>query len=131
MNDALKNQWVEALTNGSYLQARGMLRSLDNKYCCLGVLCDLYQKQNPETSRWEFTEQTDGRYVSQWVFIHDHFTATHPSLDTGLDNWLRNLVGLHIYEEGQLVMSNDCGTPFSKIAEIIKSFDRQPDETRD
>lgn len=33
-------KWVDALRSGQYKQGQGQL-SVDNKYCCLGVLCDV------------------------------------------------------------------------------------------
>jgi hypothetical protein len=43
MNKEIKKLWVEALRSGEYKQARGRLRDED-KFCCLGVLCDLHAK---------------------------------------------------------------------------------------
>lgn len=40
MNQEVKKLWVDALRSGEYQQGKGSLRN-DNKYCCLGVLCDL------------------------------------------------------------------------------------------
>ena len=40
MKPELKKKWLEALKSGRYKQGQGMLRAED-KYCCLGVLCDL------------------------------------------------------------------------------------------
>lgn len=36
-----KNKLVAALRSGKYKQGRGLLRSLNNEYCCLGVAEDL------------------------------------------------------------------------------------------
>jgi len=41
MNLELIREWVEALRSGKYEQGRLALRSKDDKYCCLGVLCDI------------------------------------------------------------------------------------------
>lgn len=41
MNPEIKEQWISALRSGDYVQGTGWLRSADNKYCCLGVLCEL------------------------------------------------------------------------------------------
>lgn len=38
----LKQQWVDALRSGEYKQGmEGNLRSKDDEFCCLGILCDL------------------------------------------------------------------------------------------
>jgi hypothetical protein len=44
VNEEIKAQWVQALRSGEYKQGQGALRSDDNTYCCLGVLCDLAVK---------------------------------------------------------------------------------------
>ena len=36
----LKDQWVAALRSGKYEQGRGLLLK-DDKFCCIGVLCDI------------------------------------------------------------------------------------------
>ena len=40
----VRKKWVEALRSGEYKQGRGALNK-DNKFCCLGVLCDLAVKE--------------------------------------------------------------------------------------
>jgi len=40
MDQEIKAKWVVALRGGKYQQARYQLRH-DNRYCCLGVLCDV------------------------------------------------------------------------------------------
>lgn len=41
MDPDIKQRWVAALRSGEYPQTTGRLRA-DDAYCCLGVLCDLY-----------------------------------------------------------------------------------------
>lgn len=41
MDPELKKKWVEALRSGRYKQGTEMLRSLDDEFCCLGVLCEV------------------------------------------------------------------------------------------
>lgn len=41
MNPEIKKLWVDALRSGDYAQGQGRLRSVSDKYCCLGVLCEL------------------------------------------------------------------------------------------
>ena len=42
MNSEVKAKWLEALRSGEYKQARYMLKSCNDAFCCLGVLCDIY-----------------------------------------------------------------------------------------
>lgn len=36
--------WTDALRSGEYEQGKCVLRTTDNKYCCLGVACEVYQQ---------------------------------------------------------------------------------------
>jgi len=38
MDAEIKAKWVAALRSGEYKQTRHLLRTTDDKYCCLGVL---------------------------------------------------------------------------------------------
>lgn len=49
MNPDIKARWVAALRAGDYKQGRGYLR-VNDKFCCLGVLCDVYAKD--QGSEW-------------------------------------------------------------------------------
>ena len=47
MKKTIAKLWIEALRSGKYKQTREVLHSIDSgkeSFCCLGVLCDLYQK---------------------------------------------------------------------------------------
>jgi len=43
MNPEVKKLWLDALRDGDYEQGTGQLKQND-KFCCLGVLCDLYKE---------------------------------------------------------------------------------------
>lgn len=48
MKQEIKQLWVEALRSGEYIQGKKFLNVIghgENNFCCLGVLCDIYQKQ--------------------------------------------------------------------------------------
>jgi len=40
MKPEIKELWIEALRSGQYKQGHNRLRT-NNRYCCLGVLCDI------------------------------------------------------------------------------------------
>jgi len=46
MNPKVKAQWVSALRSGKYHQGKNLLRPNEDTYCCLGVLCDLAEKES-------------------------------------------------------------------------------------
>ena len=39
--EELRTAWIAALRSGKYTQGRGELKSANNEYCCLGVLCEI------------------------------------------------------------------------------------------
>lgn len=43
MNPEVKQMWIDALRSGEYKQGRESLQKND-RFCCLGVLCDLAEK---------------------------------------------------------------------------------------
>lgn len=53
MNPEIKAKWVAALRSGEYKQGRGQLR-IGDRFCCLGVLCDLHGRAN--RSEWRGNE---------------------------------------------------------------------------
>lgn len=46
MNKEIAQKWVKALRSGEYKQGSHVLHNTSNNtYCCLGVLCDIYQRE--------------------------------------------------------------------------------------
>lgn len=48
MDKKIKKLWLAALRSGEYRQARYKLRTRQNGFCCLGVLCNIHAQENPE-----------------------------------------------------------------------------------
>lgn len=55
MKERVMKMWTRALRSGKYKQGRGALCSINNKnqksFCCLGVLCDLYNKEQKKNKK--------------------------------------------------------------------------------
>jgi len=115
-------KWVEALRTGGYAQAQGyLLDSNTAGYCCLGVACDLFlREQGIQKERYE-----PDYWVSRWF-----------SLDSELDNILPHEVaewlGLSNSTDGDsnenplvggrpLSGINDQGGSFEQIADLIEA----------
>lgn len=105
MNAEIKTKWLEALRSGKYKQAQGVLRTADNTFCCLGVLCDIMYPDN-----WGNVLQhsVEFKYLS-----NRHFT--------GLPIGIREEANLSATSEGNLVCMNDTGKSFEKIADYIET----------
>jgi hypothetical protein len=106
MNAEIKQQWVVALRSGQYKQGRGKLRRQTpegDRYCCLGVLCDLLA-----ADKWTV-------YDGEEYFAIDGFVAFPPKE-------LRARAGFDGKIENQLVMLNDAeGYGFHQIADWIEA----------
>jgi hypothetical protein len=72
MNAEIKTKWLEALKSGEYKKGVKALRTPTNEFCCLGVLCDLYQKETGKgawNERGGFTPDPEAVYgYAQWEY---------------------------------------------------------------
>jgi hypothetical protein len=57
----LKRKWVEALRSGGYKQGKGWLRTADDCFCCIGVLCDISGK-----GEWTDAEPNKAYITPEW-----------------------------------------------------------------
>lgn len=124
MEELIKQKWVEALRSGKYKQSIGALRK-DNKYCCLGVLCDLYRKEKGE-GRWKIWKE-DGLMAE----FHDAVGKTDfMGLTPHVAEWAGLPLSPYIPKNRKLVFVskkstpylseiNDSGATFSEIADLI------------
>lgn len=92
MNPKVKAKWVDALRSGRYKQGTtGWLRHLDDRYCCAGVLTDIYINENDgEWTKGErgyvFDNEADYIHpdVQDWAGIDGHRATedAHPPILT-------------------------------------------------
>lgn len=122
MNKKIKEKWLEALRSGEYEQGRGALkRGKDGygvKYCCLGVLCDLYVKDPLNNDRWRYSYVV----VGYNTYSIEESSGTIP---ISVADWAgidikEKEVGKLIYE---LILANDRDwKPFDEIALMIEAM---------
>jgi hypothetical protein len=108
MNPQIKQKWVSALRSSDYQQTKGRLRKED-KFCCLGVLCDLYGKEN--NKEWQHNE------------VIGYFYENHSfSLPSSVVEWsgIADSNPLVNDEIGTLSGLNDRGSTFNEIADVIE-----------
>jgi hypothetical protein len=110
LKPAVKAKWVKALRSRKYKQATGQLRTPDNAFCCLGVLCNLHALEHPEYARGQINKTRYGgnanmppKFVEEWAGFED----TLP---------LVKIDGIW----GSLASHNDSGVSFKKIADAIE-----------
>lgn len=112
MNKEIQTEWVAALRSGDYVQGKGKLKTSDNQFCCLGVLCDIMSKKDPK-KYGDWGSATHGGAV-----IFGQF----PNIGAGtLPDSMRHDVGIGVGLEGALIRMNDGDIPFSEIATYIEN----------
>ena len=75
MNKELKEKWLTALRSGEYAQGNGALRKpgdAKDSFCCLGVLCDIY-----DPSGW-YHGSHEGAAVTYGFGLHERVTTVLP-----------------------------------------------------
>jgi hypothetical protein len=97
---SLRSRWLVALESGEYEQGTDFLRN-ENTFCCLGVLCNIYNKEN-----WK-----KGIYVFNG-FEHD----TLPPIT------ILQEAGLTASDAKSLASLNDSGKDFEFIARHIRTM---------
>ena len=123
MNPDIAKKWAEALRSGEYQQGRGCLHPASGKFCCLGVLCDLFRKETG-VGVWQRTE--DG--CSKLFDLADADENRHGVLPRTVREWagMRSDSGVIPRASAppehcvKLAVLNDEGASFSQIADIIE-----------
>lgn len=87
MSKTLSSKWIDALRSGKYTQGRGYLKSLNNEYCCLGVLCDVI-----DPSKWKNGEESPNCFSYQG---HDFSPDFLTENDNNLFEKFNNLINLN------------------------------------
>lgn len=104
MNPEVKKLWLEALRSGKYEQGRGKLRSTDNKFCCLGVLCDISNLGVWEGGRFVYYLGSGGilpTAVMVWAGLDD--------VDPKIDSSVRSIEANDMFRKS-----------FAEIADLIE-----------
>lgn len=110
MDQAIAKKWVAALRSGKYKQGHGQLRK-DNRFCCLGVLCDLAPisagswRRKAATGDYLYDWNTGGLTIKvlEWASMSTLYPAGF--IDSTCDT---------------LMHLNDSGKTFVEIADIIE-----------
>lgn len=106
MNEEIKLIWIDALTSGEYWQGRDQIRDYD-RFCCLGVLCDLHFKM------------TGDGYWKDMYYVTDKEEEEYVLPDK-VQKWAGLESDDGFFGESSLTTENDSGKNFRKIAELIE-----------
>lgn len=122
MNPVIKKKWVKALRSGEYEQGQNKLLERTNegdKFCCLGVLCNIYAQEHPGTG---FKEEKDGSLT--W-----YFNETDVLLPKDVAKWADLDKDIRLYEVSEYdrkdtedllaYLNDDKEMNFNQIADWI------------
>jgi len=126
MNEAVKKEWIEALRSGDYFQGRGYLRQAESveekyvKYCCLGVLCNIYSKQ--ENIKWIKVGMTDSTYDNYFAIDVNKGCKDSGALPLVVAEWADLRLSNPIVNGEALINLNDNKKlTFKEIADLIEA----------
>ena len=112
------DKWLAALRSGEYKQGTQILKSIENKFCCLGVLCDLVAKEYPEDFRWE--GPSEGSWFNEFSTEDDSGEKVLVSMYP--PRRLYDVVGLLPIDEAKIAKMNDFGrNTFTEIADELET----------
>lgn len=102
MKANIKERWLAALRSGDYKQGTDRLR-IENTFCCLGVLCDLYAQETK--TDWIVDEIGNYEFLEGWG-----------ALPLDVQDWaqLPQIMGRYISS------LNDEGKRFEELADLIE-----------
>lgn len=124
MNDNAKKV-VEVLKSGEYQQTTGQLRN-GNLFCCLGVMCDQFAKDNADEGAHWRTDSDNG--IESTFFVPSIHSALidDASLPLQVREWmgLRTSTGEFTDDSGQITRLSDLNDSakltFKEIARIME-----------
>jgi len=111
MNEEVKALWTTALRSGEYDQGRRALQA-GGKFCCLGVLCDLYRIHVSPAEEWEH----DGWRSAEWFMGQDTVLPPRVMRWAGLETTWADYGN----KGDCLTNDNDSGKTFAEIADVIE-----------
>lgn len=128
MNPDIKAAWLEALRSGRYTQGKNVLRTYDDRYCCLGVLCDLHSKATG--TKWDKNSQFCYEY-EEAEGVLPHSVVSWAELDGDLLYYddpdtefctVAVTIGQESHRRDDLALLNDRGESFEMIADLIEAY---------
>ena len=112
--------WVDALQSGKYDQGSEYLCA-GGRYCCLGVLCDLYAQDTADNLRIVEKEKGDSGFI---ITYYNHDSEVLPDV---VQEWagMSTNTGKYLSDslfESSLASDNDQGDTFHELAKKIELY---------
>jgi hypothetical protein len=130
MRKEVMKKWVKALRSGKFKQGQGTLKKFNKQgqeqYCCLGVLCELYNETMKKNKKKTLPEKVCDN-DSGFSYGYCRFGGKKEDLPKEVMNWagIGNSMGAFtndnpIHDQYNLADLNDTGRKFTTIANIIE-----------
>lgn len=117
MKEEIKKEWCSALRSGEYEQGIGTLRSVDDKFCCLGVLTDLYHKDTGKGQWSNFSSKSKVFKSEDSLQNYGLIVSDDIKEWSGLDSFVVYFEGK---EQSLVVLNDDLELDFNTIADVIE-----------
>ncbi|MEK6860402.1 MAG: hypothetical protein AABY07_00385 [Nanoarchaeota archaeon] len=95
MKQEIAEKWADALESGKYQQGKGGLHK-DNQFCCLGVLCDIFSRENNK------------RWISDDISPFNSILGKDDILPSKVKRWAGMKSATGILKSNDLVTYNDA-----------------------
>lgn len=134
MNKQVMELWVKALRSGKYRKGRNRLCAIskngNKKWCCLGVLCELYNQQHEPLLRRVEWDPWFGKNVVWYLGKYSKAWDNPTILPTTVQEWAgmsSNQGAFSSDNFGKTALSelNDCPRgkrSFKRMADIIEKY---------
>ncbi len=123
MKDEIKKLWTEALRSGEYKQGSGFLRK-ENNFCCLGVLTDLFLKENSDKGSWgDYDEKSGNPFIQIEDLKEDQINVENEDNKTVWTGHLAYVVSewAGIKDGGEIICSHN---PFVRVYEETEAWEK-------
>jgi len=113
----IKDRWLEALRSGKYKQGKEMLQDSEKNFCCLGVLCNLYNKE--KHTGWADLNINGDEILPIKVMYWAGLISQNPNV-----KYAKTLATLSTFNDGMAVGNDnmDIGQlNFNEIADLIEA----------
>ncbi len=109
VSKSLQRKWIHALESGKYTQGHNTLRTQNDEFCCLGVLCDVVSPKgwNNENNCFDY----DGSSIS----LTNPVKAKVGLLEDSEDSW-------YSYTSALMKMNDEDNSDFIDIANTLRMY---------
>lgn len=121
MRERVKKLWLDALRSGEYKQTTEALHK-PTGFCCLGVLCDVYQKEMTKQKKKKLETKVNQSYGYTSYGGNDQVPPFRVMYWAGLNSQNPEINDPELGQFNTLAQINDNGKSFEEIADLIEKY---------